>query len=543
MQSLKLKQRPLDYNALTVLENAARLLGINLSNTSLEAVSYLPDFPSMSSLAVAFSEWGIETAALKLRKEDLQELSLPAIAHTFKNNGHFVIITHVCDDRITYHDTEKGWRTESVEKFVPQWSGVVLLMEAKENAGDPRYDEHRKQERLGTWRKYAGMGLGVLVTAGTLLFLQSWYGALLWVTFLTGAVVSGLIVASELGSNFTAALCGAGKKIDCQKVLDSPAATLFGWLKMSDIGLVWFSAGWLSLIVASMSGTVNPVLGVLAVLSICSVAYVPFSLGYQWLKIKMWCALCLAVQAVLVINAGVLLSYSDEASRIFSNPNGIYIVVAVFAVVTAIWLFVKPLLSRNAEVGRLKKDVSRFKNDTDLFQKLLHTSKKVEVFELPHEVRIGNTQAPLHLVMATNPYCKPCANAHKLLESLIAQSPDRVYVTLRFTADPDDLENKAGIVAKHFISLRPSQHQEALRDWFQINDYETWAARYPAVITGDAISILREHHNWCSWVNVTHTPTLFVNGYRTPTQYNFDEVIFHLKYLELETAAENNYQL
>ena len=48
-------------------------------------------------------------------------------------------------------------------------------------------------------------------------------------------------------------------------------------------------------------------LPVLSLLSLAALPYVGYSLFYQWRVVKQWCRLCLATQAVLLAQAGLVL--------------------------------------------------------------------------------------------------------------------------------------------------------------------------------------------------------------------------------------------
>jgi protein-disulfide isomerase len=66
-----------------------------------------------------------------------------------------------------------------------------------------------------------------------------------------------------------------------------------------------------------------------------------------------------------------------------------------------------------------------------------------------------------------------------------------------------------------------------LNDWYlpKEKDYNRFAAKYPMNgqldKQGEKLDAMRK---WCEEAEVTHTPTIFINGYRMPDNYRIDEL-------------------
>lgn len=107
------------------------------------------------------------------------------------------------------------------------------------------------------------------------------------------------------------------KAFSCDAVLNSKASKLFGIIKMSDIGIVYFMGGLVLLLFSFYGMTeVQKTLDMTSFLSVCSFPYIIFSLSYQRLKVKKWCPLCLGVLTVLLLEnilgwTAALLEHSD----------------------------------------------------------------------------------------------------------------------------------------------------------------------------------------------------------------------------------------
>jgi hypothetical protein len=72
--------------------------------------------------------------------------------------------------------------------------------------------------------------------------------------------------------------------------------------------------------------------------------------------------------------------------------------------------------------------------------------------------------------------------------------------------------------------------QQILDDWYlNVNkDYKTFCEKYPINGSFNEQEIkITAMRSWCDIAHVTHTPTIFVNGYMLPENYKIEE----LKYI------------
>ncbi|WP_460913375.1 cysteine peptidase family C39 domain-containing protein [Spirosoma areae] len=270
-----------DENAIVTLHDLLKGLRAKVTRATVEeSLLQHPDFPSLLSLSDVLTDWRVENTGLQLNTiEQLRELPLPFIAHLQKNNGWYVLVNGLQGDTITYTDSGVGRKTESLIDFEKKWSGVVLLAEADEQSGETDYTTKRIQERLDE-AKQPFLLIGALVTSLFVLLsvaqdltAPDW---LLIVTKATGLILSGLLVAKQLGSKnaLTDRLCRINSKTNCDDVLNSPAAKLWGWLSWTDIGLIYFAGG---LLTALLMGMQPPLRSGLHGLALLALPYTVFS--------------------------------------------------------------------------------------------------------------------------------------------------------------------------------------------------------------------------------------------------------------------------
>jgi hypothetical protein len=89
-------------------------------------------------------------------------------------------------------------------------------------------------------------------------------------------------------------------------------------------------------------------------------------------------------------------------------------------------------------------------------------------------------------------------------------------------------------VVKHLLAIAEENQQDntqqALDDWY-LNvekDYILFASKY--LMNGELKkqdSKIEAMSSWCDIADITHTPTIFINGFRLPENYKIEE----LKYI------------
>ena len=529
-------------NATTALQELVRALGARVTqHTIQETLLSHPDFPNLLSLSEVLNRWNIDNTALQLNTdEQLRELPLPFIAHLNHKGGWYVTVTALQRDTITYTDSEQGRVRMPLADFEKQWSGIVLLAECSPadtngQTGEPDYATKRKQEQLSNLR-------GPVVLIGILLTFLLIIGSvakefnspdwLLLFTKVTGLILSSLLVAKQLGSKnaLTDRLCSIGSQTNCDDVLNSPAAKMWGWLSWADVGLLYFAA---SLITVLTTGSVPDLRPLIYVMALLALPYTLFSIYYQALVIRQWCTLCLLVQGVLLLEGLV------ASSQLVNLPDAMqpYLILFIaFLLPALLWVLVKPLLINQSKHRREYAELMAFKRDPKLFRALL--KKQPQMLPIPddlHLIVLGNPDAKHTVTIVTNPYCGPCAKAHAELEGLLNQNPN-VKGQLIFSGS----DEKARQVSTHMIALSEQEPmQKAMTDWYgqQTKKYDVWTKRYPVnLIQSTVLPIVESHRLWCRIAGITATPTIYVDGYQLPESYKLKSLRWLINSLELVGA-------
>jgi len=143
---------------------------------------------------------------------------------------------------------------------------------------------------------------------------------------------------------------------------------------------------------------------------------------------------------------------------------------------------------------------------------------------------LKGANAKYHILKVCNPYCGPCARTHPLLEQLF--DTGKIDLQIIFVAGGDD-EVKINTI-RHLMGIASISNLEqtrlALDYWYlqDKKDYNAFSGKYQ--LNGELANQqpkVKAMQDWAEKEQITHTPTIFINGYELPSAY----IIEDLKYI------------
>jgi hypothetical protein len=477
---------------------------------------------SFEDLINAFDQYKISSLAIQIEPTQLPNIDLPAIAHIQGQTGdNFVVIKSIQNQEINYYNGKESIN-EAIEEFSKKWSGNILLLAPDTNAKEPNYEENLKKQKQNTLQK----GIAIVALLGMVLWLFSslntWQSGLWLLLQIVGAGICTLLLINEYGkpNELIQKLCHVSTKTNCNAVLQSSASRLFTWLSWSEVGFLYFVGTILSCFIFPIENVIKFNLLLFPLWGLGGL----FSLYYQWQVAKAWCTLCLGVLSVLVLSLLVALPYFSFSIEALS------LVPLGYLLGLGIWFFVKPFITSNQASNKTEYELNNLKHNSEIFKAYLEKQNYVPIVEWSNEVVLGNPESPVTIIMVSNPFCNPCATAHKELMEWIKYF--EVKLMIRFTPDTRNKANEANSVIKHLLSITNTETREkALDDWYEIKNYDKWSVKYPTEILPEAENQLTRYADWCQQTNIEFTPTIFVNGYLLKEPYNSSNLKFHLRYL------------
>lgn len=521
------------------------ILHVRISNVTLiKEITAHPDYPGLVSISDMLTRYGVSNIAANFPPDKFIQLPTPFITQLKGGQqgvDYLTVVTQITDSTCHFFDPERHkWSTSSLEVFMKKCTGLVLLTEAEDGAGEQKYEQKIREERIEWIRRYLlVMGLPVMVLlSGIMAFVQNGIGALLpfflVVATLSGFITTCLLIWYELDqyNPLMQQFCSAGKKINCSAVLQSDAAKVAG-VSWSAIGLTYFSGELLFLL---FSGFIYPgALFILSWLNALALPYVVYSLYYQWKIVKQWCVLCLCVQGILLLQATFLACGGWYSLSSWNTVTPALLVTLVIAFVFPLMMvaLLMPLLQKSKGSEKNKVELQRLKHNPQIFDALLLRQKAVLESTDGLGIILGNPHATHKIIKVCNPYCGPCAKAHTPMEELLHNNPD-LQIQVIFTAMNNEKDKRMPPV-KHLLAIAEAGDEaiirQALDDWYlsPSKDYDVFASKYSVngLLEKQGAKI-EAMHQWCEKTQISFTPTFFVNGYQLPEIYHVGDLKYFL---------------
>ncbi|MDR8393838.1 thioredoxin domain-containing protein [Aliifodinibius sp. S!AR15-10] len=511
-----------------IVSNYLEYLNIPISTTYCEKrIRSHPEYPSLLSIADTLDRLGIPYQAARVKINDLFELEYPFLLQPAEGNSELVLVKGKGD-------------LEQVNEEKQQSHGVVLQAEPVESIADEQNKKYRARESSSKKLK------SVLLAAATGLMLlpvfQLGSGILIVLHMLAtmGATVGYLLLAKDLGITYEPVeqFCNSGKNTSCDSVLQSEEARIFGDITFSDaVGIYFLSqlviTGYLLPFIQGISSLVLA----LSVLSALTIPVVGYSLYYQWQKARVWCRLCLAVDSVLIAEVA-LFGYIYFNNGILFNEITLVPVLLIFFIFGAVGpslVLIKNRLQDAGALERTEEAYHRLKHAPSVFTHLFLQEERVDTTPFEKELLLGNPDAPVKITMASNLFCGPCGLQHQDLTRLIDAFPERVCASIRLFRSSKSssrmLKANRYLLAYwlEHIYGKPDgyvQTEKLLQEWYSFMDMETFKEQYPmeGEISEETEKLEAEHYKWKEKVQISRTPTFFVNGYPLPNQYRLTDI-------------------
>ncbi|HVI46646.1 MAG TPA: vitamin K epoxide reductase family protein [Chitinophaga sp.] len=531
-----------EENCVRAVCSFVKLLKVPATEETIkEELTTHPGYPSMLSVSDVLTGLKIRNFSVRARPEQLSEVPVPFIAQvTIDNKEFFTVVSAIGDGYITFTNVVTGKPARGALKaFTDIWTGVALLAEPAESAGERDYAKKRKERGLTAIVTITMLSIVLLLwlLTGAEGFSQVGmtvlFPFLLMTIKLAGVAITLLLLAHEVDAHhpLMEKVCKASATVNCDAVLSSEGAKVAGVFSWSEIGFAYFAG---DLLVMLMSGMNPAVTTVLAWSSLLALPYVFFSIYYQWRVVKQWCVLCLVTQALLVLETVTAFSGGLFGVATLQSLSVLMVLkwLLVWLVPFSGWLMIKPYLMLPKEKARYKYALTRFRQNQEIFGTLLAKQRKMVVKTDGLGITLGPADAPHKIIKVCNLYCGPCSETHPFLEDILEMRDD-VQVQILFLADTE--ADRRTIAARHLLSIAeteaPDVLKRALHDWYSAprKDYEAFALKHPVKEDLERQALKTDQLSaWVRHMNVVSTPTFFYNGYQLPPDYRIEDLRYFL---------------
>lgn len=483
-----------------------------------------PDYPSLIAVQDTLEELGINSYACSGTKEELKNENRPFLAHFNIGEGYIMSFKDVANAE------------QKVKDFDNTWSGNVMFAEPTKKTGNAEHDKLYKKEKLNRFFCIAAIFLFASVLLGLSIAAGSVSAILLTASNSIGLYFSWLIAQKEFGisNSVSDKICSMAKHSRCESVLFSKGAKLFNWLTWGDVGIVYFSSSLLYLLISLLT---NQPISLYYIISIAGLIFPIYSLYYQLKIVKQWCMLCIGVLAVLGINAIIGFVQLSTISLHITGVlvNEVLLLTGVICFILAAWQLLKSLFQKSLTSLSNEIKATRLKRSPEIFKALLDKQelKQINLPCLDDSIRFGKSSAPYQLVIACNPYCDPCAEAHQAIEDLYEKYPFFLAVSLRFVVfslAEDNSVTKATSSIIRAIKEDKKSAFEVTKDWYKRMNFDWFMEKYQTE-NKSPIKELEFYKNWVVEAEIRSTPKFFINGRQLPTVFNWKTFIEYVEYI------------
>ena len=532
-----------------VLARVALLLKVPVASGLVErSLAAHPRPSSLVALVDVGGQIGLDMKPVKANESALRDVALPAIAHFDPSQGGgFGIVESVQDDGFQVWDRAGGSRVIDRDTFNATWSGVVVLVGSGEASDDARYRRQRVADAIaGKMEPPAVAGgpgapvlravVGALLVGLVMLGVAAQPSSIrIWVGLVAVLATVGLVVTiamtvaiADYGGPFSPGICRRGRLVDCQSVLSSRFARLFGF-PLSELGISFYASVLLALAIAAVGGT-GALLVVTGAAFVASIPVAVVLIGVQ-IAMKRVCTLCLAVHAVNAA-AGtvawfVLFDATPPSAQIMRAG---VLMTLLFCLVL---FFVVPNFKRNEALARLSVTHGRMAISPFASLAQLTTEQPTGLVGSTCGIALGEPSSPDELVVFLHPACNQCEPVLREVRSLartgnvtvVAALPPKdaseralceAVIAIGLAGGPEDFVSAYGAAKKSFRELIATDPlPELLRELSLSRDGVVPAMTRAREIVGYSEAFAAEH--------VEGTPAVFFNSlpYRGPLSHLF----------------------
>lgn len=499
---------------------------LNVKHTKSYSNKYFNEHPhkyNLLGLSQMLSDYGVENAAIKIKEKenDIFNIETPFIAFT---GSEFISVCEVTDDSVSYI-AANGSASIAPKDFCQAWTGITLLAEPQSTSIEPNYKDNRRKELFSLIQKIS------LVSSIFLVFLFAYISNSLYTNIgltielliaLSGVYIGYLLVQKQMHihSQYADKICSLFKQSDCNDVLESKAAKLFGLIGWSEIGLGYFISNTLVLLFLPQF------IYYLALINICALPYSLWSIWYQKYKAKQWCPLCLIVQGLFWAIFFVHITFGFIKMPLF-NVMDILIIFCLYLIPI---LTINILISKLGEAGKIEQitqEINSIKSDETIFFTLLKEQIYYEVNKSTSNIIFGNPDGKILVTILTNPHCAPCAKMHSHIEELLKQNSD-ICIQYLFTSFREDLDKSNKFLIAIYQNNNIDETRKIYSDWFKKGKFEieSYFKKYKLNIENEKVETeFKKHELWKFNSGILSTPYILVNGYKLPDNYKIKDLI------------------
>lgn len=141
---------------------------------------------------------------------------------------------------------------------------------------------------------------------------------------------------------------------------------------------------------------------------------------------------------------------------------------------------------------------------------------------------MGDDNSQKIITIVSNPICPPCSKAHQLLDNWLSEDLT-LGLRIVYSVLPGNSESTKSKVVRHLLALKLMKSEflrQAMHDWYSQKEKQVdlWLEKFPVESGSEIETILAKQEQWCITAGITHTPTIFINGYKLRDPYSLEDI-------------------
>lgn len=527
----KFIKTPITQHSIGIILNLGSLLGVHLKKSKvIRDLASHADYPSVLATSDTLTSYGIKNQGVILESDSLiqQLFPLVCLVTDAKHEASNVIVTSVENNMVEYLDPSSGYSIDPIDVFSQKWNGIALVIEPPSEL--TKTQQPKSMAMLFYQRLVFIIPLFIALSSILAFSFQGFFaGALLSVLYTLAIYLSFSLLHEELDNDFIESFCSKFFSNGCLAVINSKPGRILPYLKLSEIGLLYYFSTSVLLCIFSMLGLSADVL--LAVVCITSFAGVMFSFISLYQQVKVLDIFCIPCNLISLLNWSIfILALTSVKSTSTFHFEWSYLVLitifyttgVLFSAIIRNWINLS-LVTRDDEViikniftsswffPALESNCEKEKNPIDL-----------------NELVFGDIHSKDVVCLVLSPYCWVSKRLYTMIRQAHAsnQIDCRVELrmaTLKFGAYQSIIDT---IIYQRFIfTTESNEEKQAIFDACYASQIRDEPQRWMDNPDPDAgysdgvqekITMLK---NWLEENNITKAPTLISNGTIIPNVF------------------------
>ena len=490
---------------------------------------------NMYGLKKMLDVYGVKTLGVRIDSKDLLSLNYPCILHTY---GNFAIGLDCGADTITF--LQNGKRvTISHDAFKQTWTGNALVVEETTEADEPDYKSHHREEILAKAKLYCipvMLVLSSIIGVVTRIQEMGLFPIMRLLLNTVGVFVCAMLMQKQLmgESHYGDKVCNLFNHADCNSILDGPKAKIFG-ISWSEVGMGYFTANILLITLYRES------VGTVSIINWIAMFYGVWSIYYQWRIAKSWCVLCVISQIVIWLIGIIAIISCISAPLTFGIISSLLSCMTFGICIMAVHHYSIAYASEKGRIRTVQK-YRALKSNSKVANALIENGEYYETSLEDSSILFGNTEAKMRVTILSNPHCNPCARMHKHVENLLRLSGGEICIQYIFSSFSEKLEDSCRYLIYCYFEYERNESLHRFALWYSKDKFD-----YERIINNNDSRIhtkiieeeMDRHRKWRTRASLIETPTILVNSYKLPDEYEIEDLAMIVNTMEEENGSHD----